>query len=268
MKRKLGINTECLGGHGISPADALEMAHRQGFEAFFTGTLEPTVVAELRRRGEEYGMDFEFIHAPFRGVNAMWRAGMEYLKIMDEMKGTIDLAAVNGVPTVICHVSSGWNAPGVCDIGLARFDELVLYARERGVTVAFENIRVVGNLAMLVDRYEGMDNVAFCLDVGHEHGYTKTVSWFDIFTTRVIGTHIHDNHGRALEDKTCNPDEHLLPFDGTCRYEPLIRKMDQYGYTGSLMLEVFDSVHPDYLAMTPEAYIQTCYERIKTISEM
>ena len=102
--------------------------------------------------------------------------------------------------------SSGWNPPQVNDLGLSRYDEIVLYAEKRGITVAFENLRMVGNLAYLIDRYEHCDNVRFCFDCGHEHCYTKTVSMIDVFTNRICCTHIHDNMGKE--------DEHLIPGDG------------------------------------------------------
>lgn len=265
MKRKLGINVDCL--MGVSPLEAIEMIHRAGFETFFTGNQDRATVAALKQKADELGLCFEFIHAPFNGINNIWLSGMEYLTIHNAMKHSIDLAAENGIPTVITHVSSGWNAPAVNDLGLSRYDELVLYAKEKGVILAFENLRMTGNLAVLIDRYEKLDNVRYCFDCGHEHCYTKTVSWMDLFTTRAICTHIHDNHGRPFEDKVNDFDTHLLPFDGTYNYEKMMRKLDEYGYEGSLMLEVSNRKSP-YCDLSHEDFLQTCYERIKKISEM
>ena len=107
----------------------------------------------------------------------------------------------------------------------------------------------------------------FCFDCGHEHCYTKTVRWLDIFTDKVICTHIHDNHSRAMDDKVTDGDEHLLPFDGTYDYAQMMRKLDEYGYTGSLMLEIKNSI-PAYKHMDAREFIATAYERIKKISEM
>lgn len=266
MKRKLGINAFCL--NGIGEVEALPLIKEAGFETFFTAAEAREDVAAVQKRARELSLECEFIHAPFRHINEMWMPGMGYLEVFDYMKESIDAAAENGIPAVITHVSSGWRAPQVNDLGLLRYDELVLYARERGVVLAFENLRMLGNLACLVDRYEHMDNVRFCFDCGHEHCYTKTVSLMDVFTTRVCCTHIHDNFGRALEDKTSDPDLHLLPFDGNYDYKGMMRKLDEYGYTGSLMLEVMQDRSDAYGAMSPEAFLATCYERIKRISEM
>ena len=266
MKRKLGLNIDCL--RGEDPLDTLELAHKIGFESFFSGMWSHDCLLELKKRGDELGMDFEFIHAPFRGINEMWMPGMGYLTLYNAMKQTIDYAADCGVPTVITHVSSGWHPPQVNDLGLSRYDEIVLYAKEKGITVAFENLRMVGNLAVLVDRYEHMDNVMYCYDCGHEHCYTKTVSWLDIFTTRVCCTHIHDNMGRPFENKVDDFDQHFLPFDGTVDYEKMMRKLDEYGYAGSLTLEISNQTKPEYKEMTAEAFLRTAYDRIKKISEL
>lgn len=266
MERKLGIVASCL--HGVSERDALEKIRAAGFETFFTGSYKNDDVRAIKQRADELGLEYEFIHAPFRNINQMWTAGMGYLEVFDYMKESIDAAANNGIKYVITHVSSGWNPPAVNDLGLARYDEIVLYAKEKGVVLAFENLRLLGNLACLVDRYEKLDNVRFCFDCGHEHCYTKTVSMMDVFTTKVCCTHIHDNCGRALEDKVNDFDQHLLPFDGSYNYEKMMRKLDEYGYAGSLMLEVGQNSRSDYLAMSHEEFLATAYERIKKISQM
>ena len=265
MKRKLGIISECI--IGMDSIDALDLIKAAGFECYFTGHIDDDTVSKLVKKGNSLGLTCEFIHAPFRGINNMWLAGMDYLGIMNGMKQAIDTAANNGVPIVIAHVSSSWHAPDITELGLARFDELVLYATERKVTVAFENLRMIGNLAYFADRYANMEYVRFCYDSGHEHCYTKTVSMLDIFTNRVCCTHIHDNFSRPFEERTKNYDLHLLPFDGTCDYKKMMHKLDEYGYTGTLMLEVWQNTK-EYKKMSHEDFLKTCYDRILKISKM
>lgn len=266
MKRKLGINVDCLPSH--SELETLEMAHALGFESFFVNDRPMEVISALKKRADELGMDFEFIHAPFRGINDMWMPGMDYLTIMNGIKHSIDCAAACGIRSVITHVSTGWTPPHVNDLGFERYDHLVLYAKEKGVTLAFENLRMLGNLAVLTDRYEKMDNVMYCYDCGHEHCFTKTVCWMDIFKDRTICTHIHDNPGRPDDNKTDSFDWHLLPFDGSVDYVRMMRKLDEYNYEGSLMLEVGYKSRGMYLHMTEEDFLKEAYNRIKKISEM
>ena len=265
MERMLGIIAECL--EGVSPYDALDKIKEAGFDAFFTNEYKLENVNKIKEKADMLGLSYDFIHAPFHDINMIWTSGIRYIEVMDYMKEAIDTASVCGIPYVITHVSSGWNPPSVNDMGLSRFDELVLYAREKGVTLAFENLRLLGNLTCLMDRYEKMDNVKFCFDCGHEHCYTKTVSMLDIFTTKVCCTHIHDNFSRKLEDRFGDFDLHLLPFDGTYDYEKMMRNLDEYGYSGTLMLEVFQSIG-DYNKMSHKEFLDTCYERILRISNL
>lgn len=265
IKRKFGINANCLKGY--SELDSLELIKKAGFDSVFIIAYKNDEVAAVKQRADELGLVVEFIHAPFDGINNMWLPGVGYLDIFEKMKESIDSAASNGIEGVVVHVSSGWQAPAVNDLGFARYDELVIHAKEKGVKLVFENLRVTGNLACLVDRYEKLPHVMFCYDVGHEHCYTKTVRWMDIFTTRLFCTHIHDNPGRPFEDKVNDFDWHQLPFDGTCDYAHMMSDLDKYGYAGRLTLEV-TQYKPEYEHWTAEEFLATCYERIEKISKM
>lgn len=263
MNRKLGIDNHCF--CEVSPIDALDLIKDAGFDCFFDTMRPLDEMFAIKDRGEKLGLEFEFIHAPFKGINSLLAPGMGYLELYLKLKECIDYAAAIDVRTIILHVSSGWNPPELSDIGLSRFDSLVEYAYTKGVTIAFENLRMVGNLAYLADRYENTPNVKFCYDIGHEHCYTKYVCMMDIFRERMVATHIHDNYGRG-HDRTGSPDIHLLPFDGNIDYTKVMRKLDEYNYTGSLMLEVFQGSTIEYRNMSPEDFIATAYDRIKRIS--
>ena len=265
MERKLGINTDCLRGE-TDEITVLTMAHAIGFTAITSGKTTCKEVAELKNKADALGVDFPFLHAPFHGINAMWLPGDDYLPLFRGMTEAIDSAAACGVSAVVTHVSSGWQAPPVCDLGLARYDALVDYAEKKGVILAFENLRMVGNLACLIDRYAARDSVRFCFDCGHEHAYTKTVSWPDIFTDKMVATHIHDNPGRDFHDKVNDFDLHWLPFDGTYNYHAMMQRLNAYGYAGPLVLEVSRGVREDYKQMSDEAFLTTAFDRIKRIS--
>ena len=263
--RRLGVMAECISGKpGI---ETLDIIREVGFDCYFTGNTDPKQVEALVKRGNELSMPCEFIHAPFKNINDMWLSGMDYLPIFNAMKRSIDVAYDNDLPSVTIHVSSGWKAPQVNDLGLARYDALVEYAIKKNVKLAFENLRKVGNLACLVDRYADIEQVGFCYDCGHEHCYTKTVCWPDIFCKKIIETHIHDNFGRG-DDPMGDPDIHLLPFDGDLDYAKMMSKLDEYGYEGALTLEISNRKRPDYAEMTPRQFLETAYERLVRISKM
>jgi sugar phosphate isomerase/epimerase len=197
----------------------------------------------------------------------MWLDGMSYLGIYNGMKRAITTAAGAGVPNVVVHISHGWYPPEVNDIGLKRFDELVMLAGELGVNIAMENVYSIGNLAYLSDRYDKLPHVGLCYDAGHEHCFTKTVSWLDVFAGRTFCTHLNDNPGRP-GGKEGNTDMHWLPFEGDVDYADMMRKLNRDGYEGSLILEINDRPYGKYKDMTHEEYLKMCYNIVKRISEL
>lgn len=265
MKRRLGIIAGCL--DGIDTIASLEKIKKAGFDCFFTSEYKMDEVTKIKNEAVSLGLDYEFIHAPFHSINTIWTQGAEYLEVMEYMKESIDSASANKIPYVITHLSSGWYPPSVSDLGFERLDELVRYAREKGVTLAFENLRVLGNITCIMERYAKEKNVSFCFDCGHEHCYTKTVSIMDIFTTRVSCTHIHDNNSRGLFEKDGHFDLHLLPFDGTYNYEKMMSKLNEYGYCGALMLEVRQN-YDEYKKLSHEEFLREAFRRIAKISNM
>lgn len=268
MKRKIGINADCFKKDGYVYNDYvyahIKKLRDYGFEHFFIGELKGSF-GKYRAVGESVGMSFDFIHAPFRGINDFWLEGDAYRNLYDRMRLTIDLAASNAVPMVIFHLSSGWEPPAMSEIGFSRFDELVDYAEQKEVTVCFENLRAVDNLLAIMERYKDRKYVKYCYDCGHEFAYTQGKDWIKIFGDKLACVHIHDNLGY---DRSIDPDFHYLPFDGKLDYADMVRRLDEVGYEGPIMLEVFNTTKPEYLEMTEDEFFATCAERAKRIADM
>ena len=267
IQRKLGIIAGCL--KGVPEIDALDLIKAAGFECYFTNWKGEEALAALVEKGNALGLSCEFIHALFFDVNTIWQEGDAYLPLDASLRETIDAAGKHGVPIVIVHLTSGWTPPTVCDLGLARIDSLLDYAAARGVKLAFENLRAVSHLAVLAERNRSNPHpsVGFCFDFGHESCFTKTVEWMHIFEHDVIATHIHDNFSRG-ERNADKVDIHILPFDGVCDYDRIMRQMNEYGCKAPLMLEVFNAACSAYLEWSHEEFLATAYERLKRISKM
>lgn len=257
MDRKFGLVCDCAEGN---EEVSLELLKKYGFTNFFSDAHDLEKLRILRKKSDELGLEYEFIHGPFKGINDMWTSE-ETPEIYKQLCLSIENAAAVGVKAVIIHVSSGWNAPKVNDLGLSRYDSLVELAREKGVILAFENLRKLGNLACLMDRYEHCENVKFCYDCGHEHCYTVTVPYAELFGSRFFCTHIHDNFGHP--GGAGDGDLHLMPFDGEIDYKKMMTSLDKIGYTGSLMLEVFKPQ-----TMTADEFVKTAYERVERMSKL
>lgn len=268
MKRKIGINADCFRDDSYTYGDILyghiKKLRECGFEHFFVGKLTGSFF-KYKAIAESIGMSFDFIHAPFKGINDMWLEGDGYLTIYNGMKSTVDLAATHAVPMVIFHVSSGWEPPATCELGFKRFDELVDYAESKGVIVAFENLRGISNLLEIMERYKDREYVKYCYDCGHEFAYTPEIDWIKTFGDKLACVHIHDNLGY---DRSIDPDFHYLPFDGKMDYEDMVRRLDEVGYEGPIMLEVFNTTKPEYKTMTEDEFFKLCAEKATRIAEM
>ena len=218
MKHRLGIIADCL--PGVAEIDALEKIRKAGFDMVFSSEYDPKTVYKIKEKCDRLGLSLDFLHAPFRGINDFWIPGLAYRGLRNGIYGSIDAASEAGVPMIVCHVSSGWFPPQLCDVGFQRFDDLVDYAISKNVKIAFENLRKVGNLAAILERYEKVPEVGFCYDCGHEHCYTETVHFLELYGNRVFCTHIHDNHGQK--------DEHLTIGEGDIDFRRVVGMLPNY----------------------------------------
>lgn len=268
MKRKIGINADCFKKGGYVYNDyvyaQIKKLRDYGFEHFFISELRGSF-GKYSAVAESVGISFDFIHAPYRGINDMWLEGDGYLRIYNNMKQAIDIASNIGVATVIVHVSSGWEPPATNDLGFSRFDGLVEYAESKKVTVAFENLRVSSVLLQIMERYKDRENVKYCYDCGHEFACTPDIDWIKTFGHKLCCIHIHDNLGREFGD---DPDLHYLPLDGKIDYADMVHRLDEVGYNGPIMLEVFNTSKPEYSEMTEDEFFKLCAKRATLIANM
>ena len=86
IERRFGINADCL--KGISERDALALIKNAGFESVFLSSYHDQEVESIKKEADRLGLEVEFIHAPFKGINTIWQSGMEYLTIFEQMKET------------------------------------------------------------------------------------------------------------------------------------------------------------------------------------
>lgn len=272
MKRRLGVQDTCLAG--INPVEAMPYIKNAGFDCYFVEVSDIKRVAERVEAGNKVGLTCEFIHADWHyrdrlgcgfSMNEFWKPGITYRPLFDKTIEAIDTAAALGISGICQHVTSGWVAPPATDIGFERYDALVEYAIKKGVKFTLENLRNYGLLAALLERYERVPEVGFCYDNGHEHCYTETVPFLDLWGKRTFFTHLHDNYGRDKDDPDKDADYHLLPYDGNFDYGEMIRKMDKYGYEGALTLETCQ--YGKYREMSAEDFISMLYERAVRLSK-
>lgn len=239
----------------INDKERVAFMQKYGFTATFLMSNDEQLAsrAALLR---EASIKIDNCHAPFDGINNMWQpttAGDEMLLRLTE---SLENCARYEIPILIVHISSGETPPRVGDVGLSRFDALIDRANALGVTVAFENQRKLGNLALFMEYYP---KAGFCFDTGHEACFTPGREYMPLFGNRMIALHLHDNSA------VYNADDHILPYDGKVDLARAARQIAASPYTGTIMSESFKTDF--YASLTPDEYYARAEKAIRRFAE-
>ena len=193
------------------------------------------------------GLNVIFVHLGYQGINNIWLDNEEGKQLVERYKKDILVCKENGIDLVIMHLTSKSEAPKPNEIGLNRLIEIVSYAKELGVKVAFENTKIKGYLEYVIAH---IPDAGICLDVGHLHAHFHDEFPFEKFVDKIYAVHLHDNHG----DK----DAHLLPFDGTLNWNWLMNQLHACHYEGPMTMELV--YQNDYVSLDVVSFYQKGYE--------
>ncbi len=239
----------------------IELFAEVGFDSFF---LSCGVTADFHRiphwadLARQVGIEFEAVHAPTDGVNAMWlpEGGPETEAYLARAHRILDVCGEGGVSKLVLHTAYG-TPPAISEPGLARFSMLEDYASLRGVSLCYENAGVSSHLIALVQN--ASPGHGFCHDVGHEQCYTPDTNYLAVCGNRLLYTHLHDNRGQA--------DEHLLPYDGIRDWTQYASALAERNYRGTLNAELSCTHCADYRAMTYKAFMKTALDRVRRLAD-
>ena len=241
----------------------IRAAAEAGFGAMFTGMLEEERQLRCADLMARAGIEYETIHAPFSGINAIWLDNADGEAMLKRLTDCVDRCVQIGAPIAVVHLSAGNNPPPITDIGRSRFARLVEHASSKGVKIAFENQRKLANLAWAMETFSSEDSAGFCWDCGHESCFTPGREYMPLFGSRLICTHVHDNMG------VYNQDDHLLPFDGKIDYSCVAAHIRKSGYQGSLMLEIKINGNDKCYANLPvEEYLRRAAASVSRLAAM
>jgi sugar phosphate isomerase/epimerase len=188
---------------------------------------DPQAVRELGNALREHNLTLHSLHAP---TERDWSPGRESgvplsisdperirrLDAVDEIKRALEVIEKIPCKYLIQHIGHGRQEadPRKLDAAFTSLENLAMFAKARGVTIALENTpselgspRVLHTF--LVETH--LHDLKLCFDVGHAHIEEGVASSFEAMRDHLVSSHIHDNHG----DK----DEHLVPFDGTVDWD-------------------------------------------------
>ena len=236
---------------GVSYEKQIECLKKVDVNRIFIDAEHPEF-DDAMKAFQENGIICETLHAPFNKINDMWSDSPEGDEMLQRLIKSVDRCAKYSVPTMIVHVSSGRPMTPITEAGDKRYKKLMDYAKEKGVKIAYENLRYLENLQHNLDLYP--DSV-FCWDCGHEYCYTPGIRYVPMFGKRLGALHIHDN---ACDVDT---DDHVLPFDGKIDFDVIAKDLAESGYEGTLMLEITKEATYKGEALYKDLSAEEYYER-------
>ena len=267
-KQKLALGTsESL---GIEMSEQIQLIKEVGFEGIFFNWYKDAPINNWINEAKDVGLVVQSIHAPFKNAKLFWYGNENEARMaIDEQKECIDICSKHDVGIMIVHAFIGFKDHTPTDIGLKRFSEVVNYATEKNVKIAFENTEGEEYLAALMNKFENNNTVGFCWDSGHEMCYNHSKDMLALYGNKLIATHINDNLGiRDFNGEIIYLDDlHLLPYDGIADWDYNISRLKKHGCPEYLTFELTTQSkrgrydNDKYAKMKPEEYIAECYNR-------
>ena len=144
------------------------------------------------------------------------------LDAVDEIKRALDLAEQMPFHFLVQHLGSSRESldPRKWDAAFNSLEHLIVFAKQRGVTIALENtpgeLATPANLRHFIEDTR-LHDLRLCFDTGHAHMEEGIERSFETMRELVVTTHVHDNHGEK--------DEHLLPYDGSINWDATLKAM-------------------------------------------
>jgi sugar phosphate isomerase/epimerase len=144
---------------------------------------------------------------PQTHINITERTKAERIKWVDEIKRALEVAEVIPFRYLIQHlgVTGQEFSEHALEAAFSSLDELVVFAKQRGVEILLENIPNELSTAERLKLFNDFThlNLNYVFDTGHAHIGAGVEHEFGIMKERIRSLHVHDNNGKE--------DQHLFP---------------------------------------------------------
>jgi sugar phosphate isomerase/epimerase len=223
-------------------------------------------IAELGHWFRDSELKLHSIHSPMYNDEVWGRSGPQSviaitetvkakrIRMVDDIKRTIEIAETIPYKYLIQHLG----APNEefeerkVDAAFTALEEIVVFARQRGVEVLLENIPNGFSSAARLNTFNELThlNMHYCFDVGHANLNEGVETAYNLMKTRIRSTHIHDNNGKE--------DKHLFPFlaeGGTVDWRQTMSLLSSRPEQYPLLLELKEaSEFPHGIQAAPEIF--------------
>jgi sugar phosphate isomerase/epimerase len=182
----------------------------------------PQAVQDLADQLGEHHLDLHALHSPTERDLAPGRESgvpisisdterIRRIDAVDEVKRALELAERIPFRYLVQHMGHGRQMadPRKLEAAFSSLEQLVIFAKERGVIIALENTPdELGSPESLQHFIQDthLRDLKLCFDIGHANLESSVAASLEAMRDRIVTTHIHDNHGER--------DEHLLPYTG------------------------------------------------------
>ena len=268
-KQKIGISVE--NNYSIPTAEVVRMLKKIGFEAISPNWKTADVLQEIVNAANECGLYIQSLHAPFGKAADMWSNDATFFDpAKAELLSALDACAQFQIPILVMHTWIGFDYQfEPASLNFSHFEDIVTYAEERNIKIAFENTEGEEYLFALMDHFKDKSTVGFCWDSGHEMCYNHSQDLLSKYGDRLIITHINDNLGISRYDGTTfwTDDLHLLPFDGIADWNDNMNRLKKAQHMDILNFELNIHSKPGrhendiYAQMPLEQYFTEAYKR-------
>ena len=226
-KQKIGIS---IGSKSdILIPETLQIIKNVGFDAISPVWQSDSELKEIVKFAGELGLELQSLHAPFGKVADLWSCDENISgPAKKEIFESIDACAEFHIPIAVVHAWIGFNYQfDESNLYYNNFDEIVRYAEEHNVKIAFENTEGIEYLFSLMTHFQNNNTVGFCWDSGHEMCYNYSADLLGKFGDRLMMTHLNDNLGISRFDGEIywTDDLHLLPFDGIADWDHNVQRL-------------------------------------------
>lgn len=188
------------------------------------------VVRELKEWFVEHQLKVHSVHSPTSRDHSAGREStapiaiaelerVRRLDAVDEVKRALEVAEQIPFRYLVQHLG-GREAMDERrrDAAFSSLEHLVVFAKQRGVTIALENtpgdLATPANLRHFIEDTR-LHDLRLCFDTGHAHMEEGVERSYETMREQVVTTHVHDNHGEK--------DEHLLPFAGSIDWDAAMK---------------------------------------------
>ncbi len=267
-KQRIGISVG--NSYSIPTADVVKIIKSTGFDAISPVWEANGNLSEIVNAARENELIIQSLHAPYDKAADMWNDDSASIAAKNDLLAALNSCIQFDIPVLVVHTWIGFDYTfDETNLEYKNFDEIVSYAKEHNIKIAFENTEGEEYLFALMEHFKDNDTVGYCWDSGHEMCYNHSQDLLAKYGSRLIMTHINDNLGISRFDgKTFWTDDlHLLPFDGIADWDYNVERLKKSKHLDILNFELNIKSKPNrhendcYGQMTFKQYFAEAYKR-------